>query len=155
MVQSPPFVGRVSTCRLLDGLIDASGGGSASVVLGEPGVTVHEEGLRLGGCSALWRLRGAGIAVVTSDQGRLALRDDVLVDLDAVNDWAGRVIAGCAGPAELTLPEHAFEALNLLTGWYDDWIIMQRERSGSGCCTPWRSSVPGCPPAVGISRRSR
>lgn len=78
--------------------------------------------------SALWRLRGAGIAVVTSDQGRLALRDDVLVDLDVVNAWAGQVIAGRVGPAELTVPDHAFEALNLLTGWYDDWIIMQRER---------------------------
>jgi DNA-binding SARP family transcriptional activator len=78
--------------------------------------------------SALWRLRGAGIDLLVVDRCSLRLRDDVEVDLEATSDWALRLIAGTAGPEDLTLRPSWSEALDLLPGWYDDWALVERER---------------------------
>src|ERR1700752_608257 len=44
--------------------------------------------------SALWRLNGAGIPVLSADKHGLVLRDDVLVDVHLVGSWASRLIKG-------------------------------------------------------------
>lgn len=78
--------------------------------------------------SALWRLNQANIDLVVSDKHRLSFRRGVLVDVELVADWARRLIAGRpAGDDLATLPRRT-EAFELLPGWYDDWVLMERER---------------------------
>lgn len=78
--------------------------------------------------SALWRLRGAGIDVLIADKRSIGLRPGVAVDIDEVADWATRLIAQRALPADLSLNRPLTEALDLLPGCYDDWAILERER---------------------------
>ena len=78
--------------------------------------------------SALWRLRGADIDVLVVDKCSLRLRDDVAVDAELVGDWAVRLIRGTMHPDELTIMPSWAEALELLPGWYDDWVLLERER---------------------------
>lgn len=77
--------------------------------------------------SALWRLRRADIEVIEADKWSLSLVENVEVDVHRIADWAGRLIHRTAGPDDLTcqLPDNA---CHLLPGWYDDWIVMERER---------------------------
>jgi DNA-binding SARP family transcriptional activator len=78
--------------------------------------------------SALWRLRRAGIAVLTADKCSLQLSAHVLVDLHLMEQWATRLIDGRAAGGDLAVSESLADALDLLPGFYDDWAIMERER---------------------------
>jgi DNA-binding SARP family transcriptional activator len=78
--------------------------------------------------SALWRLRRAGIDVLTADKWSLALGTEVRVDLHALEEWATRLINGSNTAQDLTIPPSASDALNLLPGFYDDWALIERER---------------------------
>ncbi|MFC4115201.1 AfsR/SARP family transcriptional regulator [Nonomuraea zeae] len=78
--------------------------------------------------SALWRLGKAGVNLLAVDQHSLMLHPDVLVDLDLVTSWAGRVVSGLAQPEDLSTPLRDVSDLDLLPGWYDDWALMERER---------------------------
>ena len=90
------------------------------------------EGLEERACgnlrSVLWRLRGAGIEVLESDKTSVYLRERTQVDLDYLCDWADRVVAGSATPEDLRVPEWTQSVTELLPGWYDDWVIYERER---------------------------
>lgn len=82
--------------------------------------------------SALWRLNRAKIDFVVADKQGLALRDDVLIDVHLVDDWASEIIsvsgAQDEGARRLESLPRGVEALELLPGWYDDWVLMERER---------------------------
>ncbi|GAB3307652.1 hypothetical protein GCM10027451_15860 [Geodermatophilus aquaeductus] len=78
--------------------------------------------------SALWRLRGADIDLMSVDKCSLRLREDVAVDVELARDWATGLISGTTPADELTITPSWFDALDLLPGWYDDWVIMERER---------------------------
>jgi DNA-binding SARP family transcriptional activator len=78
--------------------------------------------------SALWRLRRAGINVLVADKWSLALSGDVLVDLHLTEQWATRLIEGRASVDDLVVPPSVVDALDLLPGFYDDWVLMERER---------------------------
>jgi len=78
--------------------------------------------------SALWRLRRAGIDVLVADKWSLVLGTDVRVDLHAMEEWATRLIEGRPGREDLRVPAPAGDALNLLPGFYDDWVLIERER---------------------------
>jgi DNA-binding SARP family transcriptional activator len=78
--------------------------------------------------SALWRLRRAGIDVLDGDKWSLHLADGVEVDVNAVQEWADRLIAGRPAERDLRTPLAWQDALMLLPDWYDDWVIMERER---------------------------
>jgi DNA-binding SARP family transcriptional activator len=78
--------------------------------------------------SALWRLRRAGIDVVTADKCSLQLSAHVLVDLHLMEQWATRLIEGRATGHDLVVSASLADALDLLPGFYDDWVIMERER---------------------------
>jgi DNA-binding SARP family transcriptional activator len=79
--------------------------------------------------SAMWRLHGAAAAIVDRAGVGLAICPGVSVDLDEVNGWAERVTAGSQAPIDLLVPETIDAALDLLPGWYDDWVIFERERA--------------------------
>jgi DNA-binding SARP family transcriptional activator len=78
--------------------------------------------------SALWRLRRAGIDVLVADKCSLMLGAGVRVDLDAMEQWATRLIEGRPAAHDLTIPPSAADALDLLPGIYDDWVLTERER---------------------------
>jgi len=78
--------------------------------------------------SALWRLNRARIDVLVADKRFLALRDDVVVDLHLIGDWATRLIAGRPTADDLTALPDSLDSLELLPGWYEDWVLLERER---------------------------
>jgi|SRR5918994_870713 DNA-binding SARP family transcriptional activator len=78
--------------------------------------------------SALWRLRGAGIDVLHADRCMLYLDPDVSVDITQLSRWATRVIDGSADASDLGKRSLNWEAMDLLPGWYDEWVIFERER---------------------------
>jgi DNA-binding SARP family transcriptional activator len=78
--------------------------------------------------SALWRLNGAGIRLLSADKHGLTMRDNVLVDVHLVGSWAARLLADSASEHDLKVMPWGIDALDLLPGWYDDWVVMERER---------------------------
>ena len=49
-------------------------------------------------------------------------------DVHAVNEWAYRLVCDSARAEDLTLSPWIDASLDLLPGWYDDWVIFERER---------------------------
>jgi DNA-binding SARP family transcriptional activator len=78
--------------------------------------------------TALWRLRRAGIEVLVADKWSLALRTEVVVDLHVMDRLATRLIDGTAAGEDLGVSTWWADALDLLPGWYDDWVLIERER---------------------------
>jgi DNA-binding SARP family transcriptional activator len=75
--------------------------------------------------TTLWRLRSSEV-VQTAEQ-RLALADSVSVDLRRWTDAAGWLTeTGSADPAEVEF--FVAGPGELLPGWYDDWVLVERER---------------------------
>ncbi len=71
--------------------------------------------------TALWRLQGARALVVDHRSG-LALVEGVSVDVDRMRECATRLVTGHES-SEIGLLER-----ELLPGWDDDWLIVDRER---------------------------
>jgi DNA-binding SARP family transcriptional activator len=78
--------------------------------------------------SALWRLQSVDCRLVQAAQSGLALHDDVEVDLARLEEWAGRVLAGTPDETDLAVDPGPIAELELLPGWYDDWVLGERDR---------------------------
>lgn len=75
--------------------------------------------------SALWRLGKAPTELVVATKSHLRLADGVWVDVrDGVADLAS---AGMESILDSALPFGALDS-DLLPDWYDDWILIERER---------------------------
>jgi DNA-binding SARP family transcriptional activator len=77
--------------------------------------------------SALWRIRRSGCELVQESNHQLQLASTVVVDLREAYAWAARVQdrtqpLGRADYAAALLPAE------LLRDWYDDWVLLERER---------------------------
>jgi DNA-binding SARP family transcriptional activator len=77
--------------------------------------------------SALWRLKSAGINVLESDKRTLALRRATVVDVRVACEWAGRLIHGSPTGDDLRTVTWREDCLDLLPGWSEDWVILERE----------------------------
>jgi DNA-binding SARP family transcriptional activator len=77
--------------------------------------------------SALWRLKGAGICLIESDKCALTLQPGTVVDVTVIVDWARRIIEGSAVAEDLRTSDWCVDALDLLPGWYDEWVLFERE----------------------------
>ncbi len=77
--------------------------------------------------STLWRLRKTGIDVLVEAGQRLWLDPRVRVDLDERDRWSSRLRRGEIVGADLEV-EPARLGEELLPDWYDDWVLMERER---------------------------
>jgi DNA-binding SARP family transcriptional activator len=77
--------------------------------------------------TALWRLHRAGDGVIHSADGQLLLAPHVDVD---VTSWTGLALRVIDRPEWVSTLDLA--ALrpggDLLPGWYDDWVLLERER---------------------------
>lgn len=78
--------------------------------------------------SALWRLKRAGIDVVRGDKRNLWTDPALAVDVDILASWANRLLHGAASAADLAVRCTCADSLELLPGWYDDWVLLERER---------------------------
>lgn len=80
--------------------------------------------------SALWRLNRAGIEVLAADKHSLRIRDGILIDTHLVSEWTAHLISCCPPPLQdLVVMPSGIDSLDLLPGWYDDWVLMERERT--------------------------
>jgi DNA-binding SARP family transcriptional activator len=77
--------------------------------------------------SALWRVQKAVPGLVDVSGGALGLSDGVHVDVREFTDWARRVLDPEAALDGIVAPDVGL-AGELLPGWYDDWVLLARER---------------------------
>ncbi len=82
--------------------------------------------------SALWRLRLAGLDLVGVERDYLRLSPDVVVDVREVSRLAKFVTDPGTDVTTLGL-EELLVAGELLPGWYDDWVVLERERQRQIC----------------------
>ena len=78
--------------------------------------------------SALWRLQQVGCPLVVAQQSWLGLREDVEVDLTRLEAWANRVLTNAPAGGDLGIDPGPIADLELLPGWYDDWVLSVRGR---------------------------
>jgi DNA-binding SARP family transcriptional activator len=77
--------------------------------------------------SALWRLHKVAPGLIDVSGGALSLAAGVRVDVRELSDWAERVRDPQASDEDVTVPPAALRG-DLLPGWYDDWVLLERER---------------------------
>jgi DNA-binding SARP family transcriptional activator len=77
--------------------------------------------------SALWRLRQPGLELIHCTGPQLGLAPGLDVDLHRVRGQITRLLEAGAEPQE---GDEEVQPLttDILTGWYDDWVLLERER---------------------------
>jgi DNA-binding SARP family transcriptional activator len=77
--------------------------------------------------SALWRIRRSACGLVEETNHQLQLAKSVAVDLREAYSWASR-IRDSAWPIDAADVAAASASAELLRDWYDDWVVLERER---------------------------
>jgi len=77
--------------------------------------------------STLWRLHRFAPGLVEVSGEALSLATDVRVDVRELSDWARRVSDPRSRIDDVASPDPGFGA-ELLPGWYEDWVLLERER---------------------------
>jgi DNA-binding SARP family transcriptional activator len=77
--------------------------------------------------SALWRLQKVAPGLVEVSAGCVSLAEDVQVDVRELGDWARRVRDPRTCLEDVEMPDAGSRG-ELLPGWYDDWVLLERER---------------------------
>jgi DNA-binding SARP family transcriptional activator len=77
--------------------------------------------------SALWKLQMARRGVITARGDALELSPRVDVDLRRATSLARALVTGHFGEDTVALLEPRFCG-ELLPGWYDEWVLVERER---------------------------
>jgi DNA-binding SARP family transcriptional activator len=77
--------------------------------------------------SALWRLHKVAPGIVDVSGGVLSLAPAVRVDVREFDVWAHSALDPRAD-VDPVIPAGAGSAGDLLPGWYDDWVLLERER---------------------------
>jgi DNA-binding SARP family transcriptional activator len=77
--------------------------------------------------SALWRLHKQVPHLVEVTGHSLAVADGVQVDVRELDRWSRRLRNPQCGEDELEVPDVVLRG-ELLPGWYDDWVLVDRER---------------------------
>ncbi|MGH2698025.1 MAG: AfsR/SARP family transcriptional regulator [Actinomycetota bacterium] len=77
--------------------------------------------------SSLWRLRRSGFHLVEARRADLRLSSRVCVDVHQVIDMTHELLSQRRGARFLDLDEDEL-AGDLLPDWYDDWVLVERER---------------------------
>ena len=78
--------------------------------------------------SALWRLQQVDCPLVRAEQSALGLREGVEVDIGRLEAWATRVLSGRPTHEDLSVDPGPIAELEMLPGWYEDWVLAVRER---------------------------
>jgi DNA-binding SARP family transcriptional activator len=88
-------------------------------------VNFNEERARASLRSALWRINRCGHQLVTADAWALRLMPDIVVDLRESTRTAQKVLRGDPSGGDVQVDE--LVAGDLLPGWYDEWVVVERE----------------------------
>ncbi|MGY1607861.1 AfsR/SARP family transcriptional regulator [Geodermatophilus sp. SYSU D00700] len=109
-------------------LLCLTGGPARADVSGRLWPGAAEERARARLRSVLWRLRrcAPGLVLDTAP-GTLRLAAGVRVDVRELQAWAGQVGDPRVAARRLALPRPALLG-DLLPGWYDDWVLRERDR---------------------------
>lgn len=73
---------------------------------------------------ALWRLHSCGLHLLYKSAGKLALSSSVWVDVREASTHANKLLEG-ANDLQASV---ALLSCELLPDWYDDWVLLERER---------------------------
>ncbi|WP_426625354.1 bacterial transcriptional activator domain-containing protein [Leifsonia sp. McL0607] len=65
--------------------------------------------------------------MIVSDSRGLGIQSGVVSDVELITGWADRVIHGDSDLADLAVPPTIDAAVDLLPGWYEDWVAFERE----------------------------
>jgi DNA-binding SARP family transcriptional activator len=76
--------------------------------------------------SALWRSRRRGIPIVETRNGCISLGSHLDVDVRRIEARAKRILEGNGAARRADVDELAL-AGELLPGWYDEWVLVERE----------------------------
>jgi DNA-binding SARP family transcriptional activator len=98
-----------------------------TAIAGELWPDVREEHAQGSLRSALWRLQKAVPGLLEVSGGTLSLAPGVRVDVSELAAWARRVLDPRTGLDDVVVPEAGLRS-ELLPGWYDDWVLLERER---------------------------
>jgi len=82
--------------------------------------------------SALWRIRSKKLSIIACNGDRIALAPDIMVDVSEIVDVAMKLAHQDNEQLTLDLDSHWFQG-ELLPDWYDDWIMLERERLHQIC----------------------
>ena len=118
-----------SSAKRLIVLLALKGGQRRAYVAGTlwPDVPEKRALTRLRGL--LWSLRRQCEHLLDSSEDSVALAPGVVVDVRRLLAVARRVIAGAVSEEELTEQLKILaEPAELLLGWYDDWVLVERDR---------------------------
>jgi DNA-binding SARP family transcriptional activator len=107
--------------------LSLSGRPGRSAIAGQLWPDVPEEHAHGSLRSALWRVQKAVPGLVEASGGALGLTSGVRVDVREFTDWARRVMDPHAVTDGMVTPDVALPG-ELLPGWYDDWVLIARER---------------------------
>jgi DNA-binding SARP family transcriptional activator len=77
--------------------------------------------------TVLWRLRDAGLDVVQTCNEHLKLAPIVAVDVHEAEAWARCILDRRSDCHDVPVADVPFRR-ELLPGWYDDWILIERDR---------------------------
>jgi DNA-binding SARP family transcriptional activator len=77
--------------------------------------------------SALWRINRSSNQLVAADIRTVRLSPEIEVDLRGSSDLAHEVLRSDVVPEDADLGD-LIDIGELLPGWYDDWVIAERER---------------------------
>jgi DNA-binding SARP family transcriptional activator len=104
-----------------------SRGPARTAVAGRLWPDVREEQAQASLRSALWRLRRTAPGLVVGTPCGLSLAAGVRVDVRELQVWAEQVLDPRGRTDQVFLPDTALRG-DLLPGWYDDWVLLERER---------------------------
>jgi DNA-binding SARP family transcriptional activator len=78
--------------------------------------------------TTLWRFRELGRGVLKTTNGQLSLAENIDVD---VRNWTALAFQVIDRPSSVATLDLALlrQCGDLLPGWYDDWVLMERERA--------------------------
>jgi DNA-binding SARP family transcriptional activator len=78
--------------------------------------------------TTLWRLRRPACPLVEASASHVALAPEVAVDLHDVTVFTERVLLGDGRHIDPRQLLELLQAGELLPDWYDDWVVIERER---------------------------
>jgi DNA-binding SARP family transcriptional activator len=104
-----------------------SGARARPVVAGVLWPNVPEEHAQASLRTTLWRLQKTAPGIVHTSHAAIKLVPGVAVDVQDLEDWARRVLDARTDIDTLVTPMSALRS-ELLPGWYDDWVLIERER---------------------------
>jgi DNA-binding SARP family transcriptional activator len=98
-----------------------------TAIAGQLWPEVPEENAHRSLRSALWRLHKVAPGLVEVSGGALCLARGVRVDVRELTEWAQRMLDPRSTVDDGGTPDVGLRG-ELLPGWYDDWVLLERER---------------------------